>query len=132
MEIIMTPDVQAPRVNNGRILAGIAVILAGLAMLADRTGFGGLHLSGRYWPLILIALGVLRLSDRPGTEGARRSVGSGLWLVYIGLWGLVSEFHLFGFDYRNSWPLLVVGAGVRIVWRALENPAGRRGSVRES
>ena len=43
----MSTDLRAPRRNNGRILAGIAVILAGLAMLADRMGFGDLHLSGR-------------------------------------------------------------------------------------
>lgn len=132
LEIVMSTDMQAPQRNNGRILAGIAVILAGLSMLADRTGFGRLHLSGRYWPLILIALGVLKLSDRSRPDGSRRSPRTGLWLVYIGVWGLVSEFHLFGFDFRDSWPLLVIGAGALIVWRAFERPADRRGSVRES
>jgi cell wall-active antibiotic response 4TMS protein YvqF len=131
METTMTPDTRATRSNHGRILAGIAVMLAGLAMLADRTGLGGLHLSGRYWPLILIVLGVLKISDRTRGDGARRPLRSGLWLVYVGLWALVSEFHLFGFDYSNSWPLLVIGAGVSIVWRAFDSPAGRCGSVRE-
>ena len=72
MEAVMNTDMRAPRRNNGRILAGIAVILAGLAMLADRMGFGDLHLSGRYWPLILVALGVLRLSDRTRPDGSAR------------------------------------------------------------
>jgi hypothetical protein len=128
----MNPDTRTPRSNQGRILAGIAVMLAGLAMLADRTGLGGLHLSGRYWPLILIALGVLKLSGRTRGDGVRRPVRSGLWLVYVGLWALVSEFQLFGFDYGNSWPLLVIGAGVSIVWRAFDNPAGRCGSLHEN
>jgi hypothetical protein len=130
MEAVMNTDLRAPR-NNGRILAGIAVILAGLAMLADRMGFGDLHLSGRYWPLILVALGVLRLSDRTRPDGSRGSARSGVWLLFVGAWGLVSEFHLFGFDFGNSWPLLIIGAGALIVWRAFENPAAP-GSVRES
>ena len=127
----MNTEMQAPGRNNGRILAGIAVILAGLAMLADRIGFRDLHLSSRYWPLILVTLGVLRLSDRVRPDGSRRSARSGVWLVFVGVWGLVSEFGVFGFDYGNSWPLLIIGAGALIVWRAFEKP-GACGPVRES
>lgn len=100
-------------------------------MLADRIGLGGLHLSGRYWPLIVVALGILRMGA-PSRHGRSSSTRTGAWLVYIGLWGLVSEFHMFGFDFRTSWPLLVVGAGVFIVWRAVESPAGGRGPVQEN
>jgi cell wall-active antibiotic response 4TMS protein YvqF len=131
METVMNTEMHAPRRNNGRILAGIAVILAGLTMLADRMGSWDLHLSGRYWPLILVTLGVLKLSDRTRPDGSQRSARSGVWLLFVGAWGLVSEFHLFGFDFENSWPLLIIGAGALIVWRAFENPAAR-GPVRES
>jgi hypothetical protein len=131
METVMNTEMQAPRRNNGRILAGIAVILAGLATLFDRIGLRDLHLSSHYWPLILVTLGVLRLSDRSRPDGSRRSARSGAWLVFVGLWGLISEFRLFGFDYGNSWPLLIIGAGVLIVWRAFESP-GACGPVRES
>ena len=57
------------------------------------------------WPLILIAMGVARLADT-GASRDCKSPRSGAWLLYIGLWGLISEFHLFGLDYRTSWPLL--------------------------
>jgi hypothetical protein len=127
----MNTEMQAPQRNNGRIVAGLAVILAGLAMLSDRMGFRDLHLSGRYWPLILVALGVLRLSDRTRPDGSRRSARSGVWLLFVGAWGLVSEFGLFEFDFGNSWPLLIIGAGALIVWHAFENPPAR-GPVRES
>ncbi|MEN3338780.1 MAG: hypothetical protein V7647_2456 [Acidobacteriota bacterium] len=128
----MTTDIEAPHRNNGRIVAGIAVILAGLSMLADRTGFYDVHLSGRYWPLILIALGILKLTDRPRADRRHRSSRSGVWLIGLGVWGLLSEFHVFGFDFHNSWPLLVIAAGVLIVSRASETPAARAGSGRES
>jgi cell wall-active antibiotic response 4TMS protein YvqF len=128
----MNAEIEAPRRSNGRILAGVAVILVGLSMLADRTGLFAVHVSGRYWPLFLIVLGGLRLSDRCRPDGSRRSIRSGVWLIYLGLWGLLSEFHGFGFSFANSWPLLIVGAGALIVWRAFESPDHGAGRVRES
>lgn len=127
----MTTQIEGPRRNDGRIVGGLIVIVVGLAMLADRTGFDGLHLSGRYWPLILIALGLVKLAGAPGPDGRRGSLRPGAWLVFVGFWGLVSEFHAFGLNYGNSWPLLVIGAGLGIVWRAFEKPAGC-GPVREN
>jgi hypothetical protein len=116
--------------NPGRIVGGIAVVLVGLSMLADQIGYDdGLHLSTRYWPLILIAIGVVRLAEAPRPDGRPRSPRTGVWLMFLGAWGLVNEFHLFGLDYGSSWPLLITGAGVLMVWRALENPAG--GPVQE-
>jgi hypothetical protein len=118
--------------NSGRVFFGLVIILIGLAMLGDRTGFYRLHLSGHYWPLILIVLGGMKMLDPGQTSGHQRSRRGGLWLIYVGCWGLVNEFHLFGFDYGTSWPLLIIGAGIGIVWRAFENPDAGRDQLRES
>jgi hypothetical protein len=109
--------------NGGRVVAGLVIVVVGVAMLMDRTGIAdmSLHLSGRYWPVILIVLGLARLFDPPRRHG-RPSYRSGGWLLWIGLWGLVSEFHAFGLDYDTSWPLLVIGAGLAMMWRALGGP----------
>jgi hypothetical protein len=118
--------------NSGRVFIGFVIILIGLAMLGEQTGLYGLNLSGHYWPLILVVLGGMKVLD-PGQSGGRqRSRRGGLWLIYVGCWGLVNEFHLFGFDYGTSWPLLIIGAGIGIVWRAFDNPDGGRDQLRES
>jgi hypothetical protein len=115
---------QETRRNNGRVLVGLLIIAAGLIMLADRTGWSAIHLSGRFWPLFPIGFGVLRLLDPPASrKGRTRSRRGGAWFIFIGLWFFVNEFHLFGLDYHTSWPLLIVGAGAGMVWRALEHPA---------
>jgi hypothetical protein len=117
--------------NPGRIVGGIAVVLVGLSMLANQIGYGdGLHLSGRYWPLILIAIGIVQIAEVSERDGRPQSRRKGVWLLFLGAWGLVNEFHAFGLDYGTSWPLLIIGAGVLMVWRAVENPAGR-GPVQE-
>lgn len=113
--------------SNGRVLVGLLIVGAGLIMLADRIGVSGIHLSGQYWPLFLIGFGLLRVLNPPvDRHGRIHSRRGGAWFIYLGLWFFVNEFHFVGFDYHTSWPLLIVGAGIGIVWRAFENPAGGR------
>jgi hypothetical protein len=112
----------SPRTQNGAILVGLVFIFAGLALLTDRIGLSGMHVSGRYWPLLLIVYGCVRLLT-PVHHPNRRSASrwTAAWFIYLGLWFLVNEFHVFGLGYDTSWPLLVVWAGVRMMSCAIEN-----------
>ena len=106
--------------GTGRVVAGLIVMIVGLGLLADRLDLA-VRFPGQFWPLVLIVMGVARLADHDPSS-AQRHTRSGVWLLFIGLWGLVNEFHVFHLDYGSSWPLLVIGAGVGIVWRALDSP----------
>lgn len=119
-----------PESNRTRIAIGVMILLFGLIMLADTLGVAGIHMDGRYWPFILLVIGGFRLMDPPVRDGLRRSRRTGAWLLYIGVWGIVNEFHLFGLDYDTSWPLMIVGVGLAVIWRALD-PDERPRSVRE-
>jgi hypothetical protein len=101
------------------VALGLIITAVGVALMFRRFDFD-IDFS-LLWPFILMAFGLARLADsgvppdrRPG---ARRS---GIWLLFVGVWGLVSEFHWFGLSYRSAWPLLIVGAGTMIVWAALD------------
>jgi hypothetical protein len=122
----MNNNDEPQRAHKGRVFAGLLIIAAGAVLLADRIGISGIHLSGRYWPLLLMALGIMRLVDPPMRRNGRRSRWTGAWFIYLGLWGFVSEFHVLGLDYSTSWPLLIVGAGIGMIWRALEDPENRQ------
>ena len=51
----------------------------------------------------------------------------------VGGWAWASENHLFGLEFGTSWPLLIILAGVLVVWQALGEPApSRRRSGREN
>jgi hypothetical protein len=102
---------------------GLVFIFVGLALLTDRLGLSGIHVPGRYWPVLLIVYGgvrLLALNEHPPTR-RRHARWTGAWFIYLGLWFFVNEFHLFGLRYDTSWPLLIVWAGVRIMWCAIEH-----------
>ena len=114
------------RPESGAILVGLVIMFVGLSMLLDRSGLSSIHVSGRFWPFVLIAFGCARLlATSARAEGPRPSTWSGVWFIYLGLWFFINEFHVMGFWYTSSWPLLIVGVGVGMIWRAIETP-GRR------
>ncbi len=112
---------EPPRRDSGAVLVGLILTLIGLALLADRTGFSAIHLTGKLWPFVMIAFGVSRLLAPPASrDGKRPSRWTGIWFVYLGLWFFVNEFRVFGLWYTTSWPLLIVGTGIGMIWRAIE------------
>ena len=122
----MEPMTSERPAQHGRIMFGVLIMAAGVLMLVERLNLADVHLSSRMWPLFPLGLGLLRVVDPPiRRNGTRCSRRSGMWLVLIGAWGLLNEFHVRGLDYGNSWPLIVIFGGIMIVWRSLEAPPGR-------
>lgn len=110
---------ESPRQLDRDFVWGLVLILLGAMILLDRLDWTA---AGSYWPFLLILLGVVRLVDPPPSGRVARSRRPGAWLLFIGVWGLVNEFGLLGFEYSNSWPLMLVGVGLMFVWRAFEGP----------
>jgi hypothetical protein len=114
-----------PRISQARVVFGLVVMLVGALLLLDRLGWWGVRLNVPLWPWVLVALGLARLSDRStDANGCVRGRRSAAWLLFIGAWGLLNEYRLFGFHYGHSWPILLIGAGAIVVWRALDQTTG--------
>ncbi len=114
------PDERNGQPTTRHLMTGLVLIVVGIAFMVDRITI--LDVEGRWWPFIPLAVGAVTFLV-PSASG--RGAGSrrpGAWLLFIGCWGLVNEFHLFGLDYGTSWPLMIVGVGLMIVWRAFEGP----------
>ena len=121
----------------GAVAGGLIVLVVGAAMLLDSTGTFDIRMGRLIGPLVMIVIGATSVlndgricstsdpsvvdapSGRAGRRGRRgrpRAFG-GIWLIGIGSWMLVSQTHLFGLNFGNSWPLVVILAGVMIVIR---------------
>lgn len=109
--------------RKGQLIAGVIIAGLGLLLLAER--FVGFYVRDIWhlWPLILVGIGVVRLTGSEQAEQRR----SGLFLTVVGLWLLVNTLELFDFDWGTSWPLLLIGLG--LVKLILPEGDGRSGGV---
>jgi hypothetical protein len=110
-----------PPLGKPHVIIGLIVMLVGALLLFDRLGWWGFRMNVPIWPFIVILLGVARLNNGAvDGRGRPRANRAAIWLMIVGCWGLINEYRLFGLTYGDSWPLLIVGAGAMIVWRAVD------------
>ncbi|MFZ1979343.1 MAG: hypothetical protein WAV76_15415 [Bacteroidota bacterium] len=107
--------------SKGHYSAGIGMgmffIIVGAALLAGHYTTLPFGDPWRLWPLILIFMGLGRLIEaRPGRY--RRSFS----LIYIGSWLLACELNLYGLTFNNSWPIVIIGVGISIIWKSFYHP----------
>jgi hypothetical protein len=115
-----TPDAPRSRPDTGQIVVGLIILSMGGLLLLDRLS-EGTYAMRAWWPFILIVMGAAKMANAPAATGRERGGRrSGVWLVLVGLWGLVNEWRLFGLTYGTSWPLLVMASGAMMVWRSFD------------
>jgi hypothetical protein len=123
----MPEQVGRPRVSQARVVFGLIVMVVGSLMLVDRLDWWGFRMNVPIWAWLLIVLGVARLADQSGgDQDCTKSRRLAAWFVFMGAWGLLNEYQIFGAHPRQSWPLLLIGAGVFVVWGALQAPRNPR------
>jgi hypothetical protein len=94
-----------------QLIWGILIICIGVLFLMGRNDWVELSQMWRYWPVVVIAFGINSMI--PPTTGKRFM--DGVYEVAFGAWFFVSFEHLWGLSFRNSWPFLVIMAGVGLV-----------------
>ncbi len=99
----------------GRSVVGAGLILFGALILMHNLDIVYIDHVSRYWPALFILFGAARLL---GSDDDPRQ-GHGLGWIFFGSWLLVSINGMWGLDFGNSWPILIVGWGISLLWRAL-------------
>lgn len=107
------PGQPVPRRHTPSLVLGICVILFGLALTLDQLNVPHAAFLVKLWPVILIALGAVKLRQHEGFSGG------GFALVLIGAVLLVSQFSPGGIE-DIFWPLLLVGLGIFLVMKSLK------------
>lgn len=99
---------------TSQLLWGGVLLLMGTAMLLDNLRVIELGSVWQHWPALIIALGIGKLLE---AEHPRERI-SAFWFIFIGAWLYISVFRIFGLDFQDSWPLLLVGVGASMVMRS--------------
>ena len=122
-------------IRPGAIIGGAFLLVLGGTMFLERSGLADIQMRHIIGPACLIILGTLMMFEQGGLVFSRRvrqpdgttvrhgrrrgGMAGGVWLVGVGCWMIVSQQHLWGLDYRTSWPLLLILSGIMMLLRGL-------------
>jgi hypothetical protein len=100
------------------LVLGVGLMAIGALMLLRRLDMLDLGAYGDYWPLLLVAVGLVQIIV-PDDEGRR----GGLWLFSV---GVLLQLHVLRIlRFHESWPLFIVVMGAQIVLEALARSSSR-------
>jgi predicted membrane protein len=101
----------AANCNRGaaRWIPGAILIALGTVFLLDHLNVINAEVIWKYWPLLLIALGIAKAVN----EGKR--VG-GIMLALVGLFFMLEHLGYRLFTWNNFWPVLIIAAGIAMIW----------------
>jgi len=111
------------RNSSGRIFWGLALILLGALFLLDQMGradFG--DLISRWWPLILVAIGLWQLISSNFQE-----LAGGLFMIALGAIFQLAKLEILGRNvWHYVWPALIIGLGLWVLLGAFRRSAAAR------
>ena len=111
MEMQLT-DPQKPLIGSSvKLVAGVFFALLGMLMSLENLRILDTGPMVRFWPLLLVVIGVLKYRDAG-------SKGLAVLSIALGSAVLVLETHWLRFSVASLWPLILIGIGAVIVLRA--------------
>ena len=101
--------------NNRRLTVGIVLIVLGVLFFVDQLDVFEMDVLWTMWPLILIGIGISKLT-RPAGSGGRRG---GAVLIVLGTWLQLDALQIVYVD--DSWPFLLIAVGAMMVVNSLRH-----------
>jgi len=95
------------------VISGGIIAVVGLLILLDNMGIHVASHPYRFWPMILILIGVWNLACQSGR------VFGGV-LVILGVLFQLDTLGIAHFNWGEMWPLAIIGAGFLVMWSSLQ------------
>jgi predicted membrane protein len=103
------------RYRRPGLFPGLLLMLIGSVVLLDHMGIISVDRLWKFWPLLLIAVGTVKLF-----EGCNRVLG--VVLVLVGAVLLGNNLGYMRLSWADLWPLALIGAGLTLIWNKFELP----------
>lgn len=113
-----------PDSQQARVILGGTIVAVGVAFLLRNLGVIEFSIVGRLWPLVLVLIGALKLTQARHTSGY--VVGGALMMV--GALMTLNNLGVIRFGFRDWWPLLMIFGGFVLLARG-RMQAAAAGSV---
>ena len=98
-----------------KIVLGVMLVVAGCVGFLDHIDLLQIGKLWRYAPLLMVGFGVTKMAF---FYSEPRMFAQGAMTSFIGLWLFAVLQDFAGLTFRNSWPLLLIAFGVRILLEA--------------
>ena len=118
------PPSAAPATTRHRKTIGLVLIAVGLFLTLDSAGILRTEGLGRWWPLLLIGIGIVKV-QQPREDG-QRAAG----IAFLMLGGLFQLTSILAFS--SSWTLLMIACGVFLLWQGVDGSSSGELTVSES
>ena len=118
-ELMMQADSERGRPITPQLLMGLLVIAVGVLFTLDNLDLVDARQYIRFWPVGLIAIGVLKLWQSRGGGGTFAA----LLITLAGTWLLLESLVIVTVSFVDLWPMLLVLFGASLVWHGVR---GRR------
>jgi predicted membrane protein len=93
--------------SSSQTIIGFLIVLVGVLFLLDNLDIIELGDVFRYWPVLIIALGLVRMTGAVGSVG--RFIG--LVITVFGVLLLLEKLYVIRFHFWEWWPLILVAIG---------------------
>lgn len=98
-----------------RLLFGIVLTILGIVFILDQMGLVRADEFWRFWPLALVAFGLIKLFQ-PGRPSGRLF---GIILIVAGVWLQLDKVGFIVFSFEYFWPVLLVLFGLSLIFGSL-------------
>jgi predicted membrane protein len=98
------------------LVSGLLITALGVILLLDRIGILEARDILRFWPVVLVVIGLLKLVSPGG--GVGRTFGALLAIVGAAL--LLDKLGWAHVHFEDLWPLVLIALGLILLWRAVE------------
>jgi predicted membrane protein len=119
----MEPSVEPGFRISSQLLLGLFIIAAGILFTLDNLEVLDARVYLRYWPVALIAIGLVRFQQARGGGGL---TGAVLFMA-AGTWLLLESLGIIAVSVWQLWPMLLVLFGVSLVWQGIRGRRCRSG-----
>jgi len=126
-DITNTAAGEPPRIPAGRLVFGVVLVAIGVLAFFDAIDLWETRELWRYWPVILIVIGLSNELDALRT----RQGDGGYILVAVGVWMLAGSQEFLGLDYRSAFPLGIAVAGLGMILHALLGIGGKSAAAKK-
>jgi len=95
------------------VAAALIFMGVGVIYLLGNMGYLDVREVFAFWPVILIIFGAVKI-----VESRDHGRTAGIFWVVIGLLFLLGSFGIIRMTFRELWPILLIGIGALMLWRA--------------